>query len=108
MTVFSPPLLLVVFVTHLPFFAWRYWKTREPRYAATSLTFSLLALTYGLRVFAPEAVVRGVPWFWIARIPAWGAATVSIAFLVHHHAGRWATRPSKHAAGSSGTDKNEE
>ncbi len=32
----TPQLLLFVFVTHLPFFAWKYQRTREIRFAATT------------------------------------------------------------------------
>jgi hypothetical protein len=46
--------LLFVFTTHLPFFAWRWRATGERRYAATTLTFALLVVTYGLAVFAPQ------------------------------------------------------
>ena len=67
-------LLFWVFATHLPFFVWRYWKTRAPRFAATSLTFALLALCYGVRLWAPEVAVAGVPLFWLLRVPAWMAA----------------------------------
>ena len=48
------PLCLFVFVTHMPFFAWRYRRTGEVRFAATTLTFALLSVTYAVRVFAPE------------------------------------------------------
>ena len=39
-----PLVLFLVFVTHLPFFAWRWRATRERRYAATTLTFALLVV----------------------------------------------------------------
>jgi hypothetical protein len=83
---FPPALLLFVFATHLPFFAWRWRRTGERRFAATTLTFSLLTLCYALRVFAPGAAVAGVPLHVVARIPALGAAAISIALLLHHHA----------------------
>jgi hypothetical protein len=83
-----PQLLLLVFVTHLPFFAVRWWRTREIRFLATSITFTLLIVTYALRVFAPEAALRGIPLFWWVRVPAWLAAAVSIGLLVHYRVGR--------------------
>jgi len=90
MKLFSPPVLLFVFVTHMPFFAWRYYKTREFRHAATALTFALLAVAYAVRVFAPAAEIGGMSWFSVLRIPAWGAASVSLTLLAHHWCGRFA------------------
>jgi hypothetical protein len=84
----SPELLLFVFATHMPFFAWKWARTREPRFAATTVTFSLLTIAYGIRVFAPEASVGGVSLFTISRVPAWAAAAVSIGLLIRHHARR--------------------
>ena len=81
-----PALLLAVFVTHLPFFALRYRRTREPRFAATTLTFALLVVTYALRVFAPGLRVAGVPLWESVRVVAWAAAALSIALLVRHGA----------------------
>ena len=52
-------LLLIVFATHLPLFAWRWRRTGERRHAATTLTFGLLVVTYALRVFAPGLEVEG-------------------------------------------------
>jgi hypothetical protein len=80
-----PVLCLFVFLTHMPFFAWRYRRTRELRFAATTVTFALLALTYGLRVLAPDLRMDGTPlWQWV-RVPAWAAAAVSIGLLAQHH-----------------------
>jgi type II secretory pathway component PulM len=81
-----PLVLLLVFTTHLPFFAWRWRATRERRYAATTLTFTLLVITYGLVVFAPQLRVGHVPLFQVVRVCAWLSAAVSIALLVRHHA----------------------
>jgi hypothetical protein len=83
-----PRLLLFVFATHLPFFAWRYRRTGEVRFAATALTFALLTLTYALRVFAPGLELAGAPLWRLARIPAWASAAVSLALLARHHAAR--------------------
>jgi peptidoglycan/LPS O-acetylase OafA/YrhL len=79
-----PQLLLFVFATHLPFFAWRYHRTRERRHGATALTFALLTLAYGLRVFAPEASWAGVSLHRAARVPALLSAIVSLALLARH------------------------
>lgn len=79
-----PVVLLIVFVTHLPFFALRWWRTRELRHAATTLTFVLLVVTYGLRVVAPELPIGGVPAWQRVRVAAWAAAAVSLAMLAHH------------------------
>jgi hypothetical protein len=83
-----PRVLLFVFTTHLPFFAWRWHTTGERRYAATTLTFALLVVTYGLAVFAPQLRVADVPLFQIVRVVAWSSAAVSIALLVRHHSAR--------------------
>ena len=83
-----PRVLLFVFTTHLPFFAWRWRATGERRYAATTLTFALLVITYGLAVFAPQLRVADTPLYQIVRVVAWSSAAVSIAMLVHHHARR--------------------
>jgi hypothetical protein len=77
-----PALLLAVFATHLPFFALRYRRTRELRFAATTLTFALLVVTYALRVFAPELRVAGTPLWTEVRVVAWVAAVVSVALLL--------------------------
>lgn len=79
-----PVVLLAVFVTHLPFFAWRWWRTRELRHAATTLTFALLVVTYGLRVVAPELRIGGTPAWEQVRVVAWAAAAVSLAMLARH------------------------
>ena len=73
----------------MPFFAFRWARTRELRYAATTVTFSLLTIAYGIRVFAPEAMIGGASLFTIVRVPALVAAAVSIGLLVRHHAQRF-------------------
>lgn len=83
-----PPLLLCVFASHMPFFAWRWRRTGEVRYAATALTFTLLAVAYALRVFAPEWRWGGVSAYTFVRVPALAAAVVSIGLLVRHHVAR--------------------
>ena len=83
-----PELLLFVFSTHLPYFAWKWNRTRELRYAATTLTFFLLTVAYGIRVFAPGVSIGGISLFTISRVPAWAAAAVSIGLLLRHHARR--------------------
>ncbi len=84
----SSALLLFVFATHLPFFLWKYKQTGQPRFAATSVTFALLTLTYGVRLFAPEATLGDTPLYMWIRIPAWIAATLSIGLLIRHFAKR--------------------
>lgn len=80
-----PALCLFVFVTHMPFFVWRWRQTGELRFAATSVTFALLSATYALRVFAPDSALWGSPlWQWV-RVPAWAAAAVSLGLLGRHH-----------------------
>jgi len=83
-----PELLLVVFATHLPFFAWRWHRTRELRFAATSLTFALLVVTYGLRVFAPGLSLAETPLWQEVRVVAWLAAALSIGLLLQHQAAK--------------------
>jgi hypothetical protein len=87
-----PLVLLFVFATHLPFFAWRWRATGERRYAATTLTFALLVITYGLAVFAPELRIGDLPVFQIVRRIAWLSAAVSIFLLIRHHARRLRAR----------------
>ena len=79
-----PWLALVVFGTHLPIFALRWWRTGALRYAATSLTFSLLIATYALQLFAPELRIFEVELHIVCRRVAWAAAAVSIGLLVAH------------------------
>jgi len=79
-----PLVLFFVFATHLPFFAWRWRSTRERRYAATTLTFALLVITYGLRVFAPQLQIGNAPLFQVVRVLAYLSAVVSIGLLVRH------------------------
>ena len=83
-----PLVFFLVFVTHLPFFAWRWRTTRERRYAATTLTFALLVITYGLALFAPQLRIGDRPLFQIVRVIAWLSAAVSIALLIRHHTRR--------------------
>ncbi len=80
-----PTLLLCVFLSHLPFFAWRWRRTGELRYAATSLTFGLLSVVYALQVWVPEWSWGGMPLHRLLRIPALGCAALSIGLLLHHH-----------------------
>lgn len=87
-----PLVLFLVFVTHLPFFAWRWRATRERRYAATTLTFALLVVTYGLALFAPQLHVGATPLFQVVRVLAWLSAAVSIGLLVRHYAMRLRSR----------------
>ena len=82
-------LLLIVFATHLPLFAWRWRRTGERRHAATTLTFGLLVGTYALRVFAPEFGIAGLPAWQVARVPVWACAALSLVLLAHHWLGRW-------------------
>ncbi|HJO25261.1 MAG: hypothetical protein QF890_17660 [Myxococcota bacterium] len=77
-------ILLIVFATHLPLFAWRWWRTGERRHAATTLTFSLLVITYALRIFAPGLEVAGLPAWWLVRVPAWACAALSLSLLARH------------------------
>ena len=83
-----PTLLLIVFATHGPFFAWRWWRTGELRFLATSITFALLAVTYALRLFAEDASLAGVPLSWWVRVPAWLSAVFSIGLFLRHHLSR--------------------
>jgi hypothetical protein len=88
-----PAILLCVFVTHLPLFAWQYQRTRELRFAAATLAFVLLVIAYALRVFAPELAWHGRPLYQEVRGVAWLAAGISIGLLLLHHlAGRVASR----------------
>ena len=80
----TPKLLLFVFVTHMPFFAWRWKTTGEVRYALTTLTFALLVATYSLRIFASEVIWFGIAAYTWFRIPAWISATFSVGLLVRH------------------------
>lgn len=79
-----PALLLFVFASHAPFFAWRWQRTGHPRFAATTLTFALLTASYALRVFAPEAMLMDTPLYAIVRVPALLAAAVSLSLLARH------------------------
>jgi hypothetical protein len=79
-----PQLLLFVFATHMPFFAWRWRRSGEARHAATTLTFALLTALYALQVFAPEWSWRGLPLYRWVRIPALLAAALSLGLLLRH------------------------
>ncbi|MCH2173798.1 hypothetical protein MK489_23720 [Myxococcota bacterium] len=80
--------LLAVFAIHTPFFAWRWWRTREIRYAATTLTFSLLVIAYATRVFAPQLRLGDQPLHHSLRVVALSAAVVSVALLLRRIASR--------------------
>ncbi len=88
----TPPLLLFVFATHMPFFVWRWRKSGEGRYAATALTFALLTLVYALQILAPESSWCGVRLYPPLRAAALLSAGVSIGLLVRHLVIRARTR----------------
>ena len=88
MSQWMPAILFCVFATHLLLFAWLYQRTRELRFAAATLTFVLLTLVYGLRVFAPELAWYGRPLHQEVRVVAWLATGISIVLLLHHFCGR--------------------
>lgn len=79
-----PALLLFVFATHGPAFAWRWSRTREARHAATTVTFALLTVAYGLRVFAPQAAWGDLSLWQAVRVVAWASAAVSLSLLGRH------------------------
>jgi hypothetical protein len=88
MSQWMPAILFCVFATHLPLFAWLYYRTGALRYAAATLSFVLLTVAYGLRVLAPELAWYGRPLHQEARVVAWLAAGASIVLLLHHFWGR--------------------
>ena len=67
---------------------WRWKRTGESRYAATSLTFGLLVVAYAFRVLAPQASIHDVAIHRIVRGPALLSAVVSIGLLIRHHVRR--------------------
>jgi len=79
-----PWLALAVFVTHLPFFLWRWRQTGEARFFFTSLTFALLVCAYSLQLFAPELRIAEVELHTLFRRLAWACAFVSVSMLVAH------------------------
>jgi hypothetical protein len=85
----TPKLLLFVFVTHMPFFAWRWRRTGEVRFAFSTLTFALLIVTYSLRIFAADVEWFGTSAYMWFRVPAWISAIVSVGLLLRHVAMRW-------------------
>ena len=102
MSQWMPAILLCVFATHLSLFAWLYHRTHELRYAAATLTFVLLTVTYGLRIFAPELAWHGWPLHQEVRVIAWLAAGMSIVLLLHHFYGRSAVERRRRRARSLG------
>jgi hypothetical protein len=104
MSQWMPPILLCVFATHLPLFAWLYHRTHELRYAAATLTFVLLTVAYGLRIFAPELAWHGRPLHQEVRVVAWLAAGTSIVLLLHHFCGRLASERRRRRARSLAGD----
>jgi hypothetical protein len=87
-----PEILLFVFATHLPFFVWKYYRTRELRFAATSITFLSLAISYSVRIFAPEWTWAGHPVHVTIRVVSWLFAAVSIWLIARHLVGRIASQ----------------
>lgn len=85
-------LLLVVFAVHLPIFALRWRRTREVRFAATTLTFALLVAAYAFRVFAPGLAIGARPAHELVRAVALATAAVSIGMLAWHGIRRIAKR----------------
>jgi hypothetical protein len=95
-------LCLFVFTTHLPFFVWRWRASGEPRFAATSLTFALLAATYALLMFAPEVALGAVPAWKALRVVAWISAAASIGLLARHQLARLRGHGAPGAPGAPG------
>ena len=79
-----PKLALFVFVTHMPFFAWRWRRTGELRHAATTATFTLLIASYAVAVFAPDARLANTRIHEPLRAVALASAAVSLALLAAH------------------------
>ena len=99
MSQWMPAILFCVIATHLPLFAWLYHRTHELRFAAAALTFVLLAVAYGLRVFTPELVWYGRSLHQDVRVVAWLAAGVSIVLLLHHFCCRVAAERRRRSLG---------
>ncbi len=87
-----PKLALFVFVTHMPFFAWRWRRTGELRYAATTVTFTLLIAAYSVAVFAPDVRLGDARVREPLRAIALASAALSPALLAAHGLVRLWTR----------------
>lgn len=81
MTEWFSALMCLLFAAHLVAFARIGLKRREWYYLATSVTFTLLTLAFGLRWLAPDLTIGELPVYHGIRMAAWAAAAVSITWL---------------------------
>lgn len=72
--------LLVVFLIHLVVFGVLAIRRREGYYLALVVTFTLLSLSLGARLWGAELMVAGQPLAVWLRWAAWLAAAVSISW----------------------------
>jgi len=74
--------LIVLFAVHLIVFGMLGLKRKERYYLFVCITFTLLIITFSIRLWAPEAEVAGMQLYWVFRIAAWMSAAVSLTMLV--------------------------
>ncbi len=79
------PALLAIFLVHLVVFAWIGWRRRQGYHALLVLTFLLLSLAVGLRMWAPEWAAGAYPVHQWLRGLAWLSAAVSISWAVQRY-----------------------
>jgi len=76
------PVMFALFAAHLIPMVVLGIKRRELYYLAPIMTFTLLTLTFGLRLFAPQFEVGGQPLHEPVRYAAWTAAAISVPLLI--------------------------
>ncbi|MBK5936187.1 MAG: hypothetical protein LLP51_04675 [Halorhodospira halophila] len=76
-------LLLLIFLAHVAAFGAAGLRRREPYYAATVLTFTILSASVAVRLYAPGwSVTDHLPLYELLRWLALPAAAVSIIWTV--------------------------
>ncbi len=74
--------LLVVFIVHLLVFARRVWQRRQFTDAITCVTFLLLVLSFGVRLWMPTWVIYDLQVFTIVRRLAWVTAAWTVLLWI--------------------------
>ena len=77
--------LLVIFAIHFVVFSGLLLAQKDKYYAAVSLTFLFLVISYSLRLWFAHWLVAGLGVFWVFRIAAWGMALISICMTIRRY-----------------------
>jgi hypothetical protein len=86
-----PTLLFTIYAIHLAIFGLLWWRRRQGVYGVLTVTFVLLILSYGLRVYTPEARIGSLAAYWPPRVASWIGVVTGLTLLVVRRLRRRAT-----------------